>query len=1274
MSEFFNLNNNSFDISKLSEIRKEDIEKLGDKKLFAIFNAINLNGDDVVDTSEISLFMDKLKEFDKDTDGNISDKEFKQFFNASKDMFGENKIKADSVAEIFNISISGYKAPEIQIPEFLFDFEQNARTDDDIKNSTIDFIFDEFNNGMATIEGFDEGIISKGYNSIKEFLNSKMAKSNVMRILYMKNETAELLRKAQDGELTFSEYYKTQKENLMAIFPGAKNYTDEQKTKLRAYIDGVNERVLIFLIKEALKVPNPDSPDYNAKRQEFAQLFETVAVQKDTTTISTKGDFTSFSSKTEYKPHSAYSPENGERLMTFEEVFKNSYGLEYDIKNFERLENAKTEYLMAVSVYAKADKIHELLDRQISINKGNNSYGANSAQEKQSMKALESAMFAALRELGANTPEEQLNLLKDMSGYSDIKLKDFKENKVSYLNDLIIETGSNFPINSYMLVDIAQKLLDKVDENKNSNPLNTPENTARNLEVWYGHTFGREDVDSLVQAYINDQESSVQSLRTGVEIAGGAAAVIGMFVCPPLALAGAAVGAVGGVGVEALNEATKKEFTQERKEELLKELATNVTLFAAGGAAGRAGMAAKAALIAKNCPRLVACIADIGLDSTLSLISTYALTGQISLEGEGFSQALSLIAGHIKAGRFGKRALSRQDINPRKNPAFNHAADDLAKNNPKLYQDFQLLRSKNLLPHSGLVDIQYNPKSSTFSKQFLEDVATMARAVRSGIKPVDAFVPKFKSIAEASANRKVGETFSIEGTNDVYYVSSKGAQKLDMDRDMYFNLFPPLKSAVTQQGQMGDCYFVSGVLDACMSNPEAKAMLLSKIHQRGNDITIDLGSYEVSTPEIAAAKLPYSITFKGAKKNSSLYHNEGVSGAQGLKLVEQVYGYKLVAEDFAYKIYNKHYGKPEKQAKLIEELGELFINPKAKPSKELAEAMEYCYGNGSLSGADFWGRIALNVDGIEALRYQKIGHGGNSTSSFKNFFDLAPIASKYVRLDDIGHYLDDPNIIMHASTEVPDSELTEQLKLMFSIGYVGRNQLAGQHAYRVADVDNINNTVSVVNPWDTSKIVTIPRSKFEELFGSRIEILDITKTNEAVQSPFLVSLLKGFDLKNVSPQGRYYSNEEMLNTYFREKKANNGFSYPERIALSCDDEEFFVYLKENPHVKAAVEKFKDWGCPPYIQMIVGSMGNNVDVEAVTKALIKAADNQDVIGKDVLNLVLCSSKSQDDFIFTLDKAPDIVPKLRARGFDAIQIFQTLSNLSKETYPYIKELWE
>lgn len=1248
MSEFFQIGNSFFDLSRLGELKKEDIEKLGDKKLIELFNAINLNGDNILDTSEISLFADKYK-----TDNNDFDN--------------------SSVAKIFGMSISANKDVQKELAEFLLKNPlPEKRSEDEIKDATIDFIFDEYQNGLAAIEGYDEGIISKGYNGIKEFLGSDMAKSSVKKVLYMKNETANLLKRAHEGDLTYSEYYSILRENLMNIYPGLENLTGGQKAQLKEYLDGVDEKGISFLTQEALKVPTSDNPAYREKMKEFSQIFEAVAVEKRTESVTQIGEINSFSTNTEYLPHPKYTPENGEELVTFEEVFQNSYGCGYSSGKFEKLEDFKNKYLMTVSGYAAADRVHEILDKQIAINKGNNTYGANQAAEQHAMLGLESAIFSALKELGAGTQEEQIKLLKELSGYSNIKFRDVEEGALLDLSQSRLEyTNADRPINSYALTDIAEKLLSKIDENKARNYNRTPEQAAQSLQTHYTMFFGQENVDTVVQAYLNDQEGSVQSLRTGVELAGGAAAIIGLFVCPPAALAGAVVGSVGGIGVEALNEATKDEFTQEKKEELRNELIANAALFAASGFAGKAGALAKASLVAKNCPRLLACIADRGLDATLSLLSTYALTGQISLEGEGLSQIITILAGHIAAKRVAKPRLSRQDIAPSKNPAFNTALNDLSKTNPKLYQDFQLLRNNNLLPGSSML---YNPKSSTFTKEFLHEVEVMANAVKNGIKPIDAFIPKFKTVAEASANRKSGEVFSVEGTNDIYYVSSKGAQKLDMDRDMYFKLFPPLESAVTRQGAIGNCYFVTGVLDGSMSNPEAKALLLNKIHQHGNDITIDLGTYSGAlVPEAALDKLPYSITFKDAKTHSSVSHNQGISGAQGLKLIEQAYGYKLAADGFAYKIENQ-YDKPEKLNELLDELNTLFVNPKAKPSKELTEALEFAYGRSNRRvGADAQGKAALAVDGIQALRYKVMDSGGNSTTSIKNFFDLDESASKFVELAEVDAYRNNQNVLMYASSDISDSEIKEELCLLFKLGEAGKYKIAGNHAYRVADVDNVNNTVSVVNPWDTSKVVTLPRDRYEKYFGSRIEIVDMSKTIEAVQSPHLISVLKNSELSNISKQGRYYSNGEMLNMYFKNLKTSKNIEYP-KMLNDIDDNYLYKVLPKNPLIKATKRVFKHWNYKPDIEVILAKFGKNAEVWKITEAIRKSADKRYVIGEDVLSLILGHVKNKNDYLFMLEQAPDIAPKLRAKGFDDIQIYQTLANLSRENYRYLKELWE
>ena len=64
MSEYIEIGDNKFDTSKFRDIKREDIEKLGNKKLLDLFNII-ANGDDTADVSEISLFVKKLKNSDE---------------------------------------------------------------------------------------------------------------------------------------------------------------------------------------------------------------------------------------------------------------------------------------------------------------------------------------------------------------------------------------------------------------------------------------------------------------------------------------------------------------------------------------------------------------------------------------------------------------------------------------------------------------------------------------------------------------------------------------------------------------------------------------------------------------------------------------------------------------------------------------------------------------------------------------------------------------------------------------------------------------------------------------------------------------------------------------------------------------------------------------------------------------------------------------------------------------------------------------------------------
>ena len=155
-----------------------------------------------------------------------------------------------------------------------------------------------------------------------------------------------------------------------------------------------------------------------------------------------------------------------------------------------------------------------------------------------------------------------------------------------------------------------------------------------------------------------------RSARNTVQIAGMGVMVGGMAFSLPVAFIGGLISSFGGIAVEAYNENTKENPNKEKNKELGQEVFVNAALFAIGAGSGKVGSMAKTALTAKNAPKLVAAMADIGVDSSLSLLGDLTLTGQIDLSGEGFSQLMSLVAGHkgkiVKGVQKGKQFLKEK--------------------------------------------------------------------------------------------------------------------------------------------------------------------------------------------------------------------------------------------------------------------------------------------------------------------------------------------------------------------------------------------------------------------------------------------------------------------------------------------------------------------------------------------------------------------------------------------------------------------------------------
>ena len=1297
MSDFIEIGKNRFDLSKLKAIKKEDIEKLNDKKLMALFEVIAGN-DGLADTSEISLFANKLKASDGNNDNIIDKKEFKQFKKDNKEFLDNIKVDQESIAKLFDISISqpdetsemtgklsDLFGEDFDLDEF-FAALGHEKTEDEIQTETIDFIYSEYSNGLKLLEDYDPGLISKGYNAVKEFLKSDLSKSNVKKQLYVKQETSILLSKAKNGTLTKREYYQSLKEVLFDIFPNLDSLSSERKEELRTRIDTLSPSQVARNISDILRLPNPDDKSYQSMLSTYVELFASE------TSITQSVDTTAYEQRIHSETKSIAQPYNlqgGEELMTFEEVFEDRYQKPYDSEKYEQLVDARNKLMMMSSSRASYNELYNLLHPAIVNGEGLQEPGHGQQSELIQSSAvynLQNTIMSALNKLGYTDDALKTEFMRKVLNSDSIEIKNgqFTSNVDSASPFQYPKTDS-----LYNLTNIARQLLSYVEKNAPTEDEITSQSAI--VESRYREVFGNKDTDSLVNAFIQDSESVVSTVRTGVEAAGVAAMVVGMFVCTPLAVGGAIAGGVGGIAVEGVNELGRKEISGEKMKELGKELALNAALFASGLGATKAGLAAKALLVAKNCPRLVACIADVGVDVTLSAISNLILTGDLALEQEGIAQIVSFIAGKYKAGRFGRGKISRQDVNPFNNPMGNKALDNLAKTDPELYEDFKFLRNNNMLPSTTLADVFINPKAS-LSEGMKSDIRTLAAAARNKVKPIDAFIPKYKTLEEAVSMRKLGETFCVGNSKNVYIMGNNGAVKLDIDRETYFSLFPPLVSAKSQQGNLGDCYLISGLIDACMSNPQAKVELLKCYHQKGSDIVFDVGSYYAKLSDRLDSSInyenynallddmPQQIVFKNAKNRSSKLSGQTLSGAMGLKIAEQAMGYKIAAKTVALNMLKNHKSNAEIK-EVMQELAKIFENDAYKPSDKCLQVLKDVYKNTSMGKSlldpkypsNLKTSILVSIDEFDALRTRFSGKGDSPVFVSVGLFGLSKSAYRTnLSLTELvnGNYANNPNYIITASAVPGKNGLLDTLSALSGVGERGKYTLSPGHAYRIAGIDNTNKMVSIVNPWDTSKIIKLTFEQYQKYFGSHAAVVDITKTVQSERIPALVEKVENSGLQSKAKNGRYYDNDELIELYFSSIK-DVEFSKPTVVDFEdnlCSD--IILQNKKVAAFEAKVRTKSDFN-PCYKAQLDRGYEEGM-LEPVVDAMSKFLDNYSVA--DNIKVQLMSiKKPAADYIFMLEQAPNVISRLLAKGYNESSIVNIVTRITKENFNSMKGLW-
>ena len=728
--------------------------------------------------------------------------------------------------------------------------ETPKMTTEEAQDNAIENIKSNAEQAQKLLEAQDNGDISKAYNFVKEKLNSELAKSNVAKVVHKQFETAEFLREAKQGTLTYKEYLRRKREDIFKTFPEIDSYNDKQKQMIKKGLDSLTEGQLNRLQNQLLALPKKDDKNYQNSVNSFKQNFikESIDEKKiSTTTKSENGQ--KITQKTTQKIKQAYNPSDGDRLMTFEETYLLEQGVKFNKENIQKFNDSAAQYTFANNLHNRLQDIHNMLDNDITLVKGNNTNGVDLKTLENGNKRLKTSIYQALSKLYGNDINKINKGLQDLTGEKytfNLKNNDPKQgltlDNLELVDSSIPEDSKFKPNTDMVLPSLAEKVLKGLDTNY-SKALNGKklEDYAKTMANDYKNAYGTKDATALASSFAQDQEDIVQTARNTVQIAGMGVMVGGMAFSLPVAFIGGLISSFGGIAVEAYNENTKENPDKEKNKELGQEVFVNAALFAIGAGSGKVGSMAKTALTAKNTPKLVATMADIGVDSSLSLLGDLTLTGQIDLSGEGFSQLMSLVAGHKgkivkgvqKGKQFLKEKLSAQantnnkilqmpdgtvvEVKPDGSAVEVKADGEVTKaTKPEPKTENVKTETTDKIDTSNIADVNVKSEAFKSEEEFKEYLKKQTSKARGQVtqKFTDAEINELIKLQQKQPN------FNIKNIIDLYPYS-KGNESLELISSRKFNpeIFDLLISE-TKKSRFGDTFqrFSSKEINDIMSN------------------------------------------------------------------------------------------------------------------------------------------------------------------------------------------------------------------------------------------------------------------------------------------------------------------------------------------------------------------------------------------------------------------------------------------------------------------------
>jgi len=198
--------------------------------------------------------------------------------------------------------------------------------------------------------------------------------------------------------------------------------------------------------------------------------------------------------------------------------------------------------------------------------------------------------------------------------------------------------------------------------------------------------------------------------------------------------------------------------------------------------------------------------------------------------------------------------------------------------------NFEMLLELVRQGKAGRHVFQYLPLRGKMNPQVAKDIDTLYNAYVKGIDPKDAFIPDLTGASEKIAKLKTGEVFVANGSPVQIKLDDGSSETLNLSKDTFYKLFPPIERYGTTQNGIGNCWEITGLNEA-LSDDKARVNVLRCLFEDGDDIVVRFPGGKHG-----------GIRFKGGNLPEGACEDFYSNGAKGIQILEHADGLELYSD------------------------------------------------------------------------------------------------------------------------------------------------------------------------------------------------------------------------------------------------------------------------------------------------------------------------------------------------------------------------------------------